>query len=93
MRVLTTDEGEIIKQQAHSRTEPARVVERSKIIWLSQQGLLVPAIAKELRLKQQTVRLWLKRFNVKGLAGLRDNPRPGRPDTYTLGLSHLPKYM
>ncbi len=83
VRVLTTEENAVIKQHAHSRTEPARVVERAKIIWLSQQGLLVPTIAKELHLKQQTVRLWLKRFNALGLAGLRDNPRAGRPATYT----------
>ena len=83
VRVLTTEESATIKQHAHSRTEPARVVERAKMVWLSQQGLLVPALAKELHLKQQTVRLWLKRFNALGLAGLRDHPRPGRPDTYT----------
>jgi DNA-binding NarL/FixJ family response regulator len=56
VRVLTTEESDVIKQQARSRTEPARVVERAKA-WLSQQGLLVPAIARELHLKQQTVRL------------------------------------
>jgi transposase len=84
VRDLTTEESEIVKQQARSRTEPARVVARAKIIWLSHQGLLVPAIAEELRLKQQTVRLWLKRFNAKGLAGLQDNPRSGRPDIYTI---------
>jgi transposase len=83
VRTLTDDENETVKRQAHSRTEPARVVERAKIIWLSQQGLLVPAIAKELHLKQQTVRLWLKRFNTNGLVGLRDNQRAGRPGTYT----------
>lgn len=83
VRALTTEEATAIKQRAHSRTEPARTVERAKIIWLAQQGLLVPAIAKELGLKQQTVRLWLKRFNAKGLAGLQDNPRSGRPHIYT----------
>lgn len=83
VRALTTEEATAIKQRAHSRTEPARTVERAKIIWLAQQGLLVPAIAKELGLKQQTVRLWLKRFNAKGLAGLQDNPRSGRPPIYT----------
>jgi transposase len=29
------------------------------------------------------VRLWLKRFNADGLAGLEDRPRRGRPPTYT----------
>lgn len=30
-----------------------------------------------------TVYLWLHRFAVKGLAGLEDAPRGGRPATYT----------
>ncbi len=43
----------------------------------------MPAIAGELRLAGDTVRLWLKRFNAGGFAGLRDRPRAGRPATYT----------
>jgi hypothetical protein len=47
-----------IKRHAHSPTEPPRVVERARIVWLFEQGLLAPAIAKELHLKQETIRLW-----------------------------------
>ena len=36
-----------------------------------------------MRLNDDTVRLWLKRFNAEGLDGLRDRPRAGRPATYT----------
>ena len=36
-----------------------------------------------MRLNDDTVRLWLKRFNADGLDGLRDRPRAGRPVTYT----------
>jgi len=43
----------------------------------------VAAIAQELRLRQATVRAWLQRFNRRGLAGLHEAPRPGRPATYT----------
>jgi transposase len=43
----------------------------------------VPAIARDLHLGQDTVRLWLKRFNAEGLAGLADRPRSGAPPTYT----------
>jgi transposase len=43
----------------------------------------VPAIARELRRPEQTVRAWLKRFAAAGLAGLQDAARPGRPATYT----------
>jgi transposase len=83
VRELTAGEAEAVKRLAHSRTEPARRVERAKIVWLSQEGKLVPAIAAELHLEAKTVRLWLRRFNAQGLAGLEEAARSGRPATYT----------
>lgn len=83
VRALTADELEAIKRLAHSRTEPARTVERAKIVWLAQEGQTVPAMAQALHLSQATVRLWLKRFRAQGLAGLSDRPRSGCPPTYT----------
>jgi len=68
---------------AQSRTAAARTVERAKMIWLASQGWRVPAIARAVRVNRDTVRLWLKRFNADGLAGLQDRPRAGRPATYT----------
>src|SRR5687767_13579596 len=44
---------------------------------------MAPAIAAALRLTADTVRAWIKRFNAQGLAGLEDQPRAGRPPTYT----------
>lgn len=83
VRQMTAEEVEAIKRMAHSRTESTRGVERARILWLSRQGRRVPAIAKELGIGQDTVRLWLKRFNAKGLEGLKDEPRSGHPTTYT----------
>ena len=82
-RELTPEEQANLRRLARSRTEPARVVERARIIWLAHEGWRVPAIAAELRLTEATVRLWLKRFNAHGVDGLRDQPRAGRPPTYT----------
>ena len=73
----------MVRHLAQSRTAAARAVERATIIWLASQGWRVPAIARELRLGDDTVRLWLKRFNADGLDGLQDRPRAGRPATYT----------
>jgi transposase len=83
VRDLTEDEQASIRRLAHSRTEPARLVERARIIWLGSQGQRVPAIAAALRLTEATVRQWFKRFNARGVAGLQDQPRAGRPPTYT----------
>ncbi len=83
LRDLTPDEQTMIERLAHSRTAEARVVERARIIWWAAQGLAAPAIAQDLGVNAQTVRKWLKRFNATGLEGLADQPRGGRPATYT----------
>lgn len=82
VRTLTSEEQQTIERLAHSRTASAREVERTRIIWHASQGMRVPGIATLLRVNQQTVRLWLKRFNEAGLAGLGDLPRSGAPPTY-----------
>jgi transposase len=83
VRALTPDETERLRQLAHSRTAPARRVERARIIWSAHQGQRVPAIAASLHLTPVTVRRWLVRFNADGLPGLEDAPRSGCPPTYT----------
>jgi transposase len=83
VREMTTEENEQIARWARSRIEPARVVERARIILAASQGKRVPAIGHQLNLSEKAVRLWLKRFNTQGLAGLTDEPRSGRPATYT----------
>jgi transposase len=82
---MTVEEAETIEQLARSRTAPVRTVERARIIHLAREGRRVPAIAGELGIVPKTVRLWLKRFNERGIEGLEDRPRPGRAPTYTSG--------
>src|SRR5215211_5393419 len=83
VRELTEAERAEVRRLAHSRTEAARLVERARIVWLSAEGRRVGAIAAEVGCHAQTVRLWLRRFDASGLAGLQDQPRPGGPATYT----------
>ena len=83
LRELTEDELATITRLAHSRTASARTVERARIILAAHQGQRAPAIAARLGRHEKTARLWLKRFNAAGLAGLADAPRAGRPATYT----------
>src|SRR5260370_39742520 len=79
VRQMTLEEQEQIKQLSHSRTASARQVERARIIQLTSQGYFVPAIAAQLHIGQDVVRLWLKRFNAHGLAGLEALPRAELP--------------
>jgi transposase len=83
LRELTAEEHSAIQQLAHSRTAPARLVERARMVSQAAQGERVPAIARRLALDARTVRLWLTRFQEEGLAGLQDRPRSGAPVTYT----------
>ena len=82
LRPLTAEEAAAIKRLAHSRTAPARVVERAQMLWRAHGGEHAPAIAGALGLHPDTVRRWLTRFNARGLSGLEDQPRSGRPATY-----------
>ena len=83
LRPLTGEEEAAVDRLARSRTAPARAVERARIVWLAHQGRRVPAAAREVGVSEQTARRWLGRFNDRGLDGLADSPRAGRPPTYT----------
>ena len=83
VREVTTEERQAVKRLAHSRTAPARAVERARVIQAALDGMTVEQIAVQLGLARNTVYLWLKRFQARGLAGLEDAPRGGRPPTYT----------
>jgi len=82
VRELTEEERTTVGRWARSRTEPARRVERAQIVWRAAQGEHLPAIAAALGCHVKTVRVWVKRFNAGGLAGLGDRGRSGRPVTY-----------
>lgn len=83
LRVLSAEEEREIARLARSRTAPVRLVERARIIALARQGMPTLAIAEELEISAPVVRRWLQRFNARGLEGLADAPRSGRPATYT----------
>jgi transposase len=83
LRPPTEEEAAAIRRLAHSRADPARAVERARIIWEAYQGARVPAIARAVGVREATVRTWLARFNAGGLEALADAPRSGRPPVYT----------
>src|SRR5665648_543718 len=73
---------EILEQWAHSRTEESRLVERAKIILKCLQGEMVHSIARDLKVRPNTVIEWRRRFDKQGINGLKDRPRPGKPVQY-----------
>src|SRR3954449_12128450 len=56
---------------------------RAQIIQHAVDGLSAPGIAAKMGLCGATVRFWLRRFNERGLRGLEEEMRSGRPPTYT----------
>src|SRR6202049_3314420 len=67
---------------ARSRTEQARLVERAKIILAFLDGKRNDEVSRELGVRPNTVGVWRKRFAARGMAGLRDQPRPGKKPRY-----------
>src|SRR5437899_1966913 len=83
LRQSTDEERKAVARLARSRTAPARTVERAQVVQAALEGASVEEIAVRLRLARNTVYVWLHRFAARGLAGLKDAPRGGRPPTYT----------
>lgn len=77
--VLSADEVTILDAWARSRTLPARVVERARIVQWAAHGVASKDIAQRLGVSRPTVQLWRERFLALRVAGLeKDAPRPGR---------------
>ena len=67
---------------SRSRTEEARMVERARIVLACLEGKEIQQVAREFGASIPTVSKWRERFRLRGMAGLRDQPRSGKPLTY-----------
>ena len=85
VRAVTDEERQAVARLAHSRTAPARAVERARVVLAALEGQQVEDIAVDQRLSRNTVYLWLHRFEERGVAGVADRGRSGRPRTYPGG--------
>src|SRR5213080_2273746 len=85
VRGLREEEGHRLARMTRSQKLGAGLVRRAQIIQHAVDGLSAPGIAAKMGLCEATVRFWLKRFNERGLGGLEEEMRSGRPPTYTAG--------
>src|SRR5918994_3661225 len=83
VRELSEAEQATITAWRGTRAGSVRLRDRACIVALSAQGWWVSDIAPIVRVTPQVVRKWITRFNAEGLDGLKDQPRSGRPPTYT----------
>jgi putative transposase len=77
--VLDSELREQLECLASSRSLPAGLVRRAKIVLLSAAGKTNVEIARQLERSKTTVGLWRGRFLQHGVSGLYDELRPGRP--------------
>src|SRR5438874_13475176 len=83
VRELSEAERATIAAWSGTQAGSVRLRDRATIIAWSAAGWWVSDIARIVRVTPQIVRKWIKRFNAAGLDGLQDQPRSGRPATYT----------
>jgi transposase len=61
------------------RQAVGRVSARAHMVLLSDRGYSVPRIAEIHECGEEIVRVWLRRYEEKGVEGLEDEPKSGRP--------------
>lgn len=80
--ICSPEDRKILLEWSASRTKEFRLVTRAKMILLCLDGVQDIDIAKRLQTRPNTIGKWRIRFIEKGLAGLRDLPRPGKAPKY-----------
>ena len=83
LREVANDEQAEVGRIARSHTLGAALVRRARIVVHALGGLKAQEIATRMDLCGNTVRHWLNRFNARGLQGLEEDVRTGRPPTYS----------
>jgi putative transposase len=78
---LSADERSQLESMARSRSMPAALVQRAKIVLACAEGAPNTEVAECLGTHKATVGLWRRRFVARRIAGLYDERRPGKPRT------------
>jgi hypothetical protein len=67
---LSSEQRATLERRARSRSLPARVVERARIVLLAAEGQQDMHIAARMKITPKKVSRWRKRFLTLGMAGL-----------------------
>jgi len=81
--VLSDHDRLTLERAARLPTSTLRVAQRARIVLRAAAGLGVRASARADQCHRATVRKWTRRFAARGIMGLHDAPRPGRPRLIT----------
>src|SRR4051812_46237574 len=81
---LDSEQIQQLEQWSRARSQPSRLVERSRIVLLAGQGKQDLEIAALLSISPNKAGRWRNRFLEAGIEGLKkDAPRPGRTPRIT----------
>jgi len=76
---LTAEERDQLESYVRSRSMPSGLNRRFRIVLLAADGMGNKEIGEKTNLSRASVGKWRKRYLEKGLQGLHDELRPGRP--------------
>jgi transposase len=79
---LTAKRRRKLEQIAAAGTSPQRLVLRARIVLAAADGTANAQIARDLGCGVAVVRTWRGRFACRGIPGLFDKPRSGRPEVH-----------
>jgi transposase len=80
--VVSELEREQLLSMSRSRSLPHSLVRRAKIVLMAADGRTSQEMATQCEVTPPAITHWKKRFVARGLAGLHDEARPGRPRTH-----------
>ena len=80
---LSRTERNQLEDLARKRNLAHGFVQRIRVVLLADEGRGNAEIAERLGLHRNSVSKWRSRYHREGLAGLKDQPRPGQPPKYS----------
>ena len=79
--LLAPDDLAELRRWERSSQLPAVLAQRARILLLAAEGITNTEIAKRVGVSRPTIIACRRRYARRGLPGLPDRPRPGRPQT------------
>jgi transposase len=79
---VSEDDRVVLEARVAASTTPRRDWQRAKIVLMGAEGASSPTIGDAVGLNRNQVDVWKRRYREKGLDGLTDRQRSGRPLVY-----------
>jgi hypothetical protein len=89
--VLDREQRIVLEEIAHAMTYPYRDVIRARTILMLADGVAQAEVSRRVGLRRRIVRKWAVRFVDRGLLGLNDAPRSGRPPRFSPDRGNAPR--